>query len=416
MTRFTAMLFKKEFTIQLLIQLTNFYQVFSHAEMNPRNFTADVELQTNISIDEKLYPQKINIIESTSIFLYCPNDPNGVNQFKTCRITHEKCKFEQTHVDNTLTQPTIDCASIENNTVFTFNSTYCILNLKSVVMEDSGKWQCMLETMEDQNGLRKIIHSEVILNITPKPPPIIVHPSKQTAKYDNMNFVLAKFGQEQTTLHAGQDVILNCEVNDNYDSCIFRHKSKSCEFKSERTWAVYHYHWEQTIIKCDGYPDKIAPVHNEEHDSLKCAIQLISVMLDDEGYWSCDLRSWDDNVSMAHGLMLLNISDSHIVFPITHIEYQEDGQTLLATSGKSPIFPIIAMLVFILINGLIIFYVYHKRKLSTKSLEHRQSTNIIQNHYHNDAYNIDNDEVIYEEISYENPKELNNSPNIIDVP
>ena len=406
MARFIAMLLKKEFTIQILIQLTNIYQVLSYNEIHP-----NVKLQTNMSIDEKLYPQQINIFENSSIILYCPNDPYGTNQFEKCTIAHEKCKFEQTHINNTFTQPTIECAYIENNNVFTFNSTYCMLNLKSVVMEDSGKWQCMLGTMEDQNGLRKIIHSEVILNITPKPPPIIVHPSKQAAEYDNMDFVLNKFGQEQTTLHTGQDVILNCTVNDNYNSCVFRHKSNSCELKSESSWAVYHYHWEQTIIKCDGYPNKIVPVLMEdEHDSLKCAIQLKSVTLEDEGYWSCDLRSWDDNESMAHGKMLLNISDSHIVLPITRIEFQEDGQTLLATSGNSPIFPIIAMIVFILINGLIIFYVYHKRKSSAKSLEHRQSTNIIQNHYHNDAYNIDNDEVVYEEIAYENPKELNNSP------
>ena len=143
-----------EFFYISLIQLLCLIQGFLFIEKNPKNI------------------QLITLIEGSSVSLFCPNDPeyNG-DQFDSCKITHDQnCYFEQKILDGYVTDQT-KCESVHRYE-FEFSPTSCELKLKSVVMEDAGKWTCKWVLEQGIHGSGEL-YGEIIFNVIPAPKVLI---------------------------------------------------------------------------------------------------------------------------------------------------------------------------------------------------------------------------------------------------
>ena len=137
-----------EFIYISLIQLLCLIQGFLFIEKNPKNI------------------QFITLIEGTSVSLFCPNDPeyNG-DQFDSCKITHDQnCYFEQKILDGYVTDQT-KCESVHRYE-FKFSPRSCELKLKSVVMEDAGKWTCNWVLEQGIHGAGEL-YGEIKFNVIP---------------------------------------------------------------------------------------------------------------------------------------------------------------------------------------------------------------------------------------------------------
>ena len=223
-----------------------------------------------------------------------------------------------------------------------------------------------------------------------------------TCKYRSIGLV-ARF------LHAGNDVILSCDVSYTYKICIFEHNNKKCriDYKNQGGWKF--------ILDCDDFVDRIVPIEQNK----KCGIKLQSLTLEDEGTWLCDVDyyNYPSQTYVKGNITLKIIPDSKIEFPITEVEVEkeevdnnmntqtnDDSKGWLDGLSRSTMFVIFGIISLIVLTGLIVMFVRNKRKLSSKlkMLEQNKEPAANENNY---ALSGLNNEEIYEDIdaNYENP-------------
>ena len=104
----------------------------------------------------------IDIAEGSDVSLLCPIIENSAEKLISCIITHNtKCRFEQKFENGIVSDQKNYCDEDNGRIVGTFNSINCGLHLKSILMEDTGKWTCDLEVDQNNNGLIKKVEGRV---------------------------------------------------------------------------------------------------------------------------------------------------------------------------------------------------------------------------------------------------------------
>ena len=98
-------------------------------------------------------------------------------------------------------------------------------------------------------------------------------------------FSLTKNEPESTlTVYEGDSFRLNCEVDNYYEYCLFRHNEDICDFAFEIEIRNI------TIADCKDYEDRME--WSGYYDYYECGITIKNAKLEDSGSWSCEIESY----------------------------------------------------------------------------------------------------------------------------
>ena len=99
-------------------------------------------------------------------------------------------------------------------------------------------------------------------------------------------FSLTKNEPESTLIvKEGDSFRLNCEVDNYYEYCLFRHNKDICDFEWKKEV------WNITVANCKDYEDRMEWSGNYDH--YRCGITIKNAKLEDSGSWSCEIESYD---------------------------------------------------------------------------------------------------------------------------
>ena len=323
-------------------------------------------------------------------------------------ISHNHtCTFEQ-ELGNVLKINASHCNGgyDQKRVSFKFNSTYCAFHLKSVILEDAGKWECILETNETVDGSGQKIYSEIEVFIsTMAPTPMYIYPIPSSS-LDSTKFSLEDIGlsdSDKFEIFAGYNVVLYCAVNQYYGSCIFSHTYDTdniCKvgWKHTRIDDGKNIFKREKILECQKntniFLGSLIGEDADEYNYKDCYIYIQSISMIDAGDWFCDLESLDSPKSNVQGFIKLDIVDNKLVFPITKTEII--GEFWFQGLYLNIIIGVASLILFIGTISMIL--VYYKRK-TRFLLEEIQQNATMQNDYEGEANDI------YEEILYEDLKD-----------
>ena len=155
-----------------------------------------------------------------------------------------------------------------------YNSVGCKIQIKSVTLNDAGKWTCKLEHWVNNpqtRGNQDIIQQDdfAIIEVT-------------------KDFEVTAEGPITKTVEEGDSVTLTCDSSPDYESCTFSHNDKKCtiSFKPQGKRGE-----DITNLDCEDLEGKVEfSEASKEKSSKKCSILLKNFEKEDAGQWTCELE------------------------------------------------------------------------------------------------------------------------------
>ena len=157
-----------------------------------------------------------------------------------------------------------------------YNYRDCKLQLTSVSLEDSGQWQCILQSYHPNRGLGEYVRGKLTFDVQMSTKPDLEASNKVISGLQLENVIESI---------EGKDVTFSCSSKRGYQWCTFKHQIRECHF--ERKYV--NWRWNITVLECADYENRIKLVHSKSN-YYKCVIELKNATAQDAGKWVCELE------------------------------------------------------------------------------------------------------------------------------
>ena len=207
-----------------------------------------------------------------------------------------------------------------------YNYRDCKLQLTSVSLEDSGQWQCTLQSYHPNRGLGNYVNGKATLDVK-----MSTKPDLEASSNDVISGLQLENAIESTE---GKDVTFSCSAKRGFQWCTFKHQSRECHF--ERKYV--NWRWNLTTLECADYENRIKLVHSKSN-YYKCVIKLKNATAQDAGKWVCELEPFHKYRGLGKKFkseFFLNLSTNNLTLNLTTKKSEEiDVEELLPNTNET---------------------------------------------------------------------------------